>query len=341
MLTEQGALTHTNTLGLSHCHLRTMLVQKHHQDLQNCPDFRPLWKTVFAFRWQRLHRLVSFYLSLECGSCQLERDLGQLACLSEARCGAAQSDCVDLERCLEITLDGASSETEMFERRVVEAPLISLTSAIGIPAFSPSKPVLSLTTVSREFCNLWIEYYGRRFHLYKKRADTHQKKGHREGSEAATVTAQKRCRDLLVQTGGIDRCLLGMASGEFAVGKDLNDHHLTSEMKSFKKRSDEIRIKALQVKQRVFAKEKHYPPGWASRSVQSVWFASLSNVQTLNRISNPTPIRYNVVGMLQCQAQSAEAPPLIHMASHRCPSSQDEWLPLLCAVVLPSLIDAE
>ena len=84
--------------------LRTMLRERHARSFGNdtITDWRPYWKTVFSFSWPRLHRLVSLYLSLDVGSCQLERDLGQLAHLTRIKCCAAQTDCADLERCLEI-----------------------------------------------------------------------------------------------------------------------------------------------------------------------------------------------------------------------------------------------
>ena len=84
--------------------LKTMLRERHARSFGNdtITDWRPYWKTVFSFRWPRLRRLVSLYLSLDVGSCQLERDLGQLAHLTRIKCCAAQTDCADLERCLEI-----------------------------------------------------------------------------------------------------------------------------------------------------------------------------------------------------------------------------------------------
>ena len=227
-----------------------MLLEKH-DNFRKEPeilDWRPYWAEIFNFKWPRLMLLVSFYLSLDCGSCQLERDLGQLARLSHAHCGAAQSDCSDLGRSLEIMLDGPQMEAELFERRVAEAPSVQLTHGICLPLSAPAPPKLLLTDTSRELCQMWVEFFGRRFHVYKTRADKGKAAGHRKGSEVSCVVGQKRTRDKLLSSGGVDNKLLGCSRTHFAVekGRNVESHRLWNDsMAQFRKRSRDIRQKHL------------------------------------------------------------------------------------------------
>lgn len=244
--------------------MRSMLSERHRSRLEGCDDFRSLWKDVFRFRWPRLQKLVAFYLSLDCGSCQLERDLGQLAGLSRTRCGPAQSDASDLERCLEIMLDGPASESELFERKLVSGTSVQLTK--GIQIGSSPVPVLLLTDDSRELCALWVELYGRRFHLYKKRSDIGTLRGHQSGSEAAIISGQKRNRDMLVSGAGSDKRLLGTESKKLAVarGKLRKSSVFRDGSERFAKRSAMIKSNHLRVREFTAKGMNHYPLGKTS-----------------------------------------------------------------------------
>lgn len=243
-----------------------MLREKYQSRLHECNDFRPLWKDVFRFRWPRLQKLVAFYLSLDCGSCQLERDLGQLAEISYTRCGPAQSDASDLGRCLEIMLDGPSKESDLFERKVSSANWLQVSKGIQITLGTSPAPVLYLTDSSRELCAIWVELYGRRFHLYKKRSDFGKLKGHRSGSEAAIISAQKRGRDMLVSGAGIDKRLLGTHSKTFAVtkGKLRTSSAFRDGCERFVKRSSMIKTNHLRVREFTAKGMDHYPTGKTS-----------------------------------------------------------------------------
>ena len=309
-----------------------MLSEKHQLQIPSCTDFRPYWAEVFQFKWHRLHKLVGFYLSLDCGSCQLERDLGRLAGISDTRCGAAQSDCADLERCLEIMLDGPQCETDLFERHVPNTPFARLTEGISIATSLPAtKPELRMTAQSREMCTLWVEYFGRRFCVYRRRADSGISQGHRLGSEAFAISGQKQGRDLLVAGNSADLKLLGKERRKFAkpVGQ-LERHRLFNDsMQKFRARSKEIKAGNLKLRQRTWTRENLHPPGQIKTpfAFRFTYFKSCKSPKSHN--------------MSYCQAQNEkDKSSKLKMIRPQCQCSQDglwPWIfavqPLLCTSV--------
>ena len=87
-------------------------------------DTRPMWQWVFGHNWPVAQRLVGFYLSLDCSSCQLESDLGKVSKLTKSYGGARQKRCRDIERAPEFLLDGPQTESELFERTVLQAECV-------------------------------------------------------------------------------------------------------------------------------------------------------------------------------------------------------------------------
>ena len=241
-----------------------MLCEKYSQELSDASpsdicDCRPMWALVFRHNWSNLQQLVGFYLSLDCGSCELERNLSQVQRLSKSH--GITDNAEDVERALELLLDGAKQESELFERKVLQTSPVAMDLPLLI---APAKPQLFLTDASRELCRLWIQFYGRRFHLYKKRSDCGKVKGHRPGSEACVLSQQIRARNKICAGEGVDRELLSRPRVKFAAkpGKKLEDSELwNKQMQKFSERSAEIKKHHLGVTRRSGQGREAYPPG--------------------------------------------------------------------------------
>lgn len=229
-----------------------MLCEKHHEKLQasrsssKCDlDNRELWAEIYSCDgWTRLKTLVSFYLSIDAGTCELERNLGKLKHLSDTHSTESVSD---LQRALEILLDGPVAE-ELFERKLPSSPSSIDLRGNLVPMLSQSQPLLLLNDASRELCKAWVECFGRRFHVYKTRSDKGTKRGHTKGSEAYLICAQQRVRDAMVAKQTTDKKLLSKSRSKFAQpnlsSRDVVNHRLyTKDIERFQKHTAEIKTK--------------------------------------------------------------------------------------------------
>ena len=182
------------------------------------PDNRELWVKSLSSDFQAtanqsgnfcvLPKLVTFYLSIEASSCQVERDLGLVKCVADSQCGKNQCSSQLIEACVELIRDGPQSESELFTRLAGPSePAGSSFGSIAFPGVFSSQ--LLLTDWSRTCIQLWRERYGSRFRLYNQRSDKGKQRGHCKLSEASLVSAQSRGRDAIVSGLGQDISLFG------------------------------------------------------------------------------------------------------------------------------------
>jgi len=132
--------------------------------------------------------IVAWYLSIEDGTCQVERDLGALTRVLVQHMGPLGSSrhTDTLGALLEVHLDGPSNEHEIAERSC------ALSDQPGGGASG-----LLLTSFSRRCSQIWLCRHGRRFLSYKKRSDAGKPGRRRPGTDAAVARGQAAAADAL------------------------------------------------------------------------------------------------------------------------------------------------
>ena len=107
-----------------------------------------------------LPQVVRFYLSIEDGSCDLERSLGALANVVDKHSGPLQADGITMWSLLEMAVDGPATESDVFSLSAGVAALSSsdpfgpLLVGSGIPA-PPDPGLMKFTDFSRACAQLW------------------------------------------------------------------------------------------------------------------------------------------------------------------------------------------
>ena len=146
-----------------------------------------------------LKAICCFYLAFEASTGDCERALAIIKAGHEAH----RSEAKDVVwETAEISMDGPSDEGSMFQKRVVTEG-------------NDKKVHLLVTPFSRRLQGHWLTRHGRRFHVYKRRKDLGQAKGHQKGSEAGLRTKQGLTRTALSQKKGKDKALLGKSNRHF------------------------------------------------------------------------------------------------------------------------------
>ncbi len=151
---------------------------------------------------ERSEKLIRFYLSLSDGTGAVERQLGRHAAFLDCHGPGALS-----EACLEIVAEGPEVETDVATK---------------------SDGQLLLTACSRQWAELWVGTRGRRFGVYKLRADAGQRSRLRfHGSLRAVQVGTRAALDSLVRKARSDttpaaldrrRTVVGHRRGELLTG---------------------------------------------------------------------------------------------------------------------------
>ena len=168
-------------------------------------DNRDAWAYVLTQEYQAtldrestaLSYMVRFYLSIADGSCDIERGLGKLTGLLSVHNGRLMADGITMWTLLEVMLDGPQTEEEFFQRPDLSGGGAH-EQAGDVPHKRSEPPSLLFTEVSRSCARLWVQSYGRRFGVYRKRSDTGQQKAPRGGTDAAVALQTRRGRASLI-----------------------------------------------------------------------------------------------------------------------------------------------
>ncbi|CAE7204721.1 unnamed protein product [Symbiodinium natans] len=128
-------------------------------------DCRPAWRTVLSGSLEALKPSVRLYLCVLDGECSVERDLSQLRSFLQECKGPLDLEGVTVGHLLELRLDGPQREEEI----AVQASVAAVESSCGLQFAGCA--ALQMTDFTRSCQELWIEWFGRRFRSYRKRAD--------------------------------------------------------------------------------------------------------------------------------------------------------------------------
>jgi len=176
-------------------------------------DNRAVWARVLSISGsvrraiERSELLIRFYLSLSDGTGTVERQLGRHAAYLDCHGPGALS-----EACLEIAVEGPEVETEIATQRDGH---------------------LLLTACSRQWAELWVATRGRRFGVYKLRADVGRKCRLRYQGSLKSVQARVRAaldslvkkarRDQVPQHKDTRRTVVGHRRNELFLGAAARD----------------------------------------------------------------------------------------------------------------------
>ena len=150
--------------------------------------------------------ILFFYFSCEASTGGVERALAVVKNRCEIHINSGDSG-DSIWDSVEISLNGPSSESILFERHIVP-------KADG--ATNNEKCVhLLLTDFSRKLAKTWLARHGRRFKLYKRRVDHNIKRDQKIGSESMLVTKHKTALSHLSARKGQDKKLLGKPAHSF------------------------------------------------------------------------------------------------------------------------------
>jgi hypothetical protein len=204
--------------------------EDHQQLLSKSVDFdnRQAWRAVLSQTFQQrccqegvLHALpdlVQFYLALEIGTGQVERDLGLTSMVNKVL-NSGPEHIETVSSYVEIIADGPKREEELYRRVVPTSATVETLSSwddvVHRSVCSDRSVVLLPTPFSRALHSYWLEAHGRRFRSYKQRSDTGVLRGHKKGSEQSFVSSSAKGRSRLAQKEGVDNQLLGAARFTF------------------------------------------------------------------------------------------------------------------------------
>ena len=186
---------------------------------------------------------MGIYLSAMAGSTGRERELAQVKALHE---GHTNASCELLSALHELRMDGPTQEAQLVQ-----------------VASEGSDVVLGLTELSKKLCLQWLQKHGRRFRLYKVRKDAGLKRGHRQGSEAALVAAQRTGRERLAKGEGAECGLLGVGKAELQVParQRREKYQLSAMLTQFRKTTANRAVEKSQRKANVQMGLDPYPIG--------------------------------------------------------------------------------
>jgi hypothetical protein len=140
--------------------------------------------------------LIYFYCGLEIGTGDVERTLGMVKAVSNALGGAAPIETVSLYA--EIIADGPESEDHIFQRVVQDRGAAPCSNHVLERYLANAVQAAAPTFVMQEWGRLlaaaWLAKHGRRFHVYRRTADTGKTRGHVPGSEKAFISASHAAR---------------------------------------------------------------------------------------------------------------------------------------------------
>ncbi|CAE7037643.1 unnamed protein product [Symbiodinium sp. CCMP2592] len=165
-------------------------------------DSRLAWRRVLGYgaalracggRFPVLSVIVSWYISVIDGECQVERDLAILKSLLSEHRGSLDIDSVTLSDLLEMRLDGPQCQEEIASQVVFEDVVGPGTAA------HPTGGVLQMTPFTRQCQALFIERHGRRFRCYSVRADKGQPRQKRKDSVISWKRSQRQAVNALVK----------------------------------------------------------------------------------------------------------------------------------------------
>ena len=178
-------------------------------------DNRDAWAYVLTQEYQTtleseltaLPYMVRFYLSVADGTCDIERGLGTLTGLLAVHNGPLLADGMTMWTLLEVMLDGPQREEELFQRPDLSDDVGRELAAAAPGNLRVTNDMLLFTDISRSCAQLWVQFHGRRFGVYRKRSDAGATKTPKGGSEAAVARRTRQGRTSLVtQAAGDGPC---------------------------------------------------------------------------------------------------------------------------------------
>ena len=142
-------------------------------------DKRDAWAYVLTQEYQTtlqseltaLPYMVRFYLSVADGTCDIERGLGTLTGLLAVHNGPLLADGMTMWTLLEVMLDGPQREEELFQRPDLSDDVGRELAAAAPGNLRVTNSMLLITDISRSCAQLWVQFHGRRFGVYRKRSD--------------------------------------------------------------------------------------------------------------------------------------------------------------------------